>query len=96
MMPGVDNFAHVGGLTVGIVGGFAFMPHLVKKSKGRWTRLIVVVITFPLLIALFITLFSVFYGYVAKGNEINCEWCENINCAESLLGEDWCKGRITF
>ena len=95
MMPGVDNFAHVGGLVVGIIGGFAFMPRLVSK-RGRWTRLIVVLITFPLLIALFVVLISLFYGYVAKGNNIDCEWCENINCAEVLLGEDWCKGKISF
>jgi len=95
MMPGVDNFAHVGGLIVGIVGGFAFMPRLVNK-KGRWTRLIIVLVTFPLLIALFAGLFSLFYGYVAKGNNIDCEWCENINCAEVLLGEDWCKGKISL
>jgi len=95
MMPGVDNFAHVGGLVVGVIGGFAFMPRLVNK-KGRWTRLIVVAITFPLLLALFITLFVVFYDYVAEGNNIDCEWCENINCAEVLLGEDWCKGKISL
>jgi len=95
MMPGVDNFAHVGGLVVGIVGGFAFMPRLVNK-KGRWTRLIVVAITFPLLIALFAGLFSLFYGYVAEGNNIDCEWCEQINCASALLGEDWCKRSTIF
>lgn len=90
MMPGVDNFAHVGGLVVGLVGGFAFMPHLIK-GKGRWARLIVVCITFPLLLAIFGGLLYLFYGYVAKGNNIDCEWCENINCAKKLLGENWCK-----
>jgi len=95
MMPGVDNFAHVGGLVVGIVGGFAFMPRLVNH-KGRWTRLIVVAITFPLLIALFVALFVLFYNYVAKGNNIDCSWCEQINCASSLLGEEWCKRTSLF
>lgn len=90
MMPGVDNFAHVGGLVVGLVGGFAFMPHLIK-GKGRWARLIVVCITFPLLVAIFGGLLYLFYGYVAKGNNIDCEWCESINCAKQLLGEGWCK-----
>jgi len=89
MMPGVDNFAHVGGLVVGLVGGFALLPHLVKGNK-RCVRFLVVLITFPLLIALMATLIWLFYGYVGQGNSIECEWCEEINCAKSIMGEDWC------
>ena len=91
MMPGVDNFAHVGGLCFGLVGGFAMLPHLVRGRGGK-VRLCVVIITFPLLLAMFGAMFGLFYGYVAKGNNIDCKWCEQINCAEALLGEDWCRG----
>jgi len=91
MMPGVDNFAHVGGLIVGLVGGFALIPHLVKGNK-RCCRFCVVIITFPLLIAEMGILFWLFYGYVAQGNDIECEWCEEINCAKAIMGEDWCNG----
>jgi len=91
MMPGVDNFAHVGGLIVGLVGGFALLPDFVKGKK-RCVRFLVVIITFPLLIAIMAFFIWLFYGYVGKGNSIECEWCENINCAKAIMGEDWCKG----
>jgi len=100
MMPGTDNFAHVGGLLFGIVGGFAFLPSLInekiKTQKGqtraKTTRACVVLLTFPLLIAMMGGLIYLFYGYVAKGHDIDCKWCQEINCASALFGESYCQG----
>lgn len=89
MMPGVDNFAHVGGLLVGLVGGFALLPRL-KKGQGGTARLVVAVVTLPFLLALFGSMLWLFYGKVAKGNKNVCPWCMNINCPSSILGKKWC------
>lgn len=89
MMPGVDNFAHVGGLLIGLVGGFALLPKL-RKGQGGTARLFVAVVMFPVLLAVFGGLLWLFYGKVAKGNKNVCPWCMNINCPSSLLGKKWC------
>ena len=91
MMPGIDNFAHVGGLLVGLVGGFALLPRL-RKGQGGTARLVVAVVMFPVLLAGFGGLLWLFYGKVAKGDKDVCPWCMNINCPSSLLGKKWCSG----
>lgn len=86
LLPGVDNFAHVGGFVMGIVTGFIFLPNLsYGKCQARW-RMCAVCTFVPVCVALFVVAISVFYTSV----DVNewCEWCSAISCLPLL---EWCK-----
>lgn len=86
LLPGVDNFAHVGGFIMGILTGFIFLPNLsYGKCQARW-RTFVVCTFIPLVIAFFVILFTVFYIGIDATEW--CTWCVNIDCIQVL---DWCK-----
>jgi hypothetical protein len=75
-LPWVDNFAHLGGLMFGTFLGFAFLPYI---SFGKWDRrrkIIQIVVSIGLTIALFIVLCIVFF--VDQTN--SCAGCHYINC----------------
>lgn len=78
LFPGVDNFAHFGGLVVGLLAAFIFLPsmHIGRWSMGK--RLLQVCIALPLLLAYFIGFLSAFY-HGLNGNNF-CSWCHYIAC----------------
>jgi len=85
LLPGVDNFAHLGGFTMGIVTGFIFLPNLsYGKCQARW-RICVVCTFIPLAIALFTVGFVLFYSNVDSSEW--CSWCYYLSCAPIL---NWC------
>jgi membrane associated rhomboid family serine protease len=85
LLPGVDNFAHIGGFIMGIVTGFVFLPHL-SYGKSAWKcKLFVLLGCIPLMFALFAIGLSVFYSSVDAHGW--CDWCQNLNCA----GGPWCE-----
>ncbi|KYR01878.1 beta-lactamase family protein [Tieghemostelium lacteum] len=84
-LPGVDNYAHLGGFVMGILTGWIFLPNLTpKKAVGR--RLCLILIAIPLTVAIFVTLFVVFYKRIDSA-----EWCPNCSNFTCLKFLSWCK-----
>lgn len=78
LFPGIDNFAHFGGLVVGLLAAFVFLPSM---HIGGWSigmRLLQVCVALPLLIAYFVGFLVPFY-VTWKGNSF-CSWCHYIAC----------------
>jgi len=85
-LPGVDNFAHLGGFVMGIITGFIFLPNLgYGKCQTRW-RICVICTFVPAAIVLFAASFIAFYTGV-NANEW-CSWCGQLSCIDAL---PWCK-----
>lgn len=86
MLPGIDNFAHLGGFLTGIAAGLCFLP---INAFGRWDRrrklFFRFVLGVPGVFALFTTLILVFI----TGN-VNCPWCKYLNC---IPGMPWCESK---
>jgi hypothetical protein len=60
VLPGVDNFAHIGGLIMGVITGFIFLPALnPAKRVVNKSRLLTVMIFLPLMVAVFVGCFYV-------------------------------------
>jgi len=85
LLPGVDNFAHLGGFTMGIIIGFVFLPNLsLGKCQTRW-RVCIVCTFIPISIVLFVVGLAVFYA----GIDISewCGWCMYMSCIPLF---NWC------
>jgi len=86
ILPGVDNFCHLGGLVMGVFTGFIFLPNLsYGKCQARW-RLCVICTFVPLSVVLFCAAFIGFYTGVNATQW--CGWCSEISCISVL---PWCQ-----
>eukprot|EP01117_Protostelium_nocturnum_P008315 TRINITY_DN296_c0_g1_i2.p1 TRINITY_DN296_c0_g1~~TRINITY_DN296_c0_g1_i2.p1 ORF type:complete len:426 (+),score=139.58 TRINITY_DN296_c0_g1_i2:225-1502(+) len=85
LLPGVDNFCHFGGLIMGIVTGFLFLPNLSSGKAAARKRLFVVCITIPIVLLLIVGGFIVFY---TTNSSRWCTFCSEITCIKVL---PWCK-----
>jgi len=87
LLPGVDNFCHVGGFIMGIITGFVFLPNLsYGKCQARW-RVCIICTCIPLAIVLFVVSLVAFYAGVDANGW--CTWCSDISCVKVL---SWCNG----
>jgi len=86
ILPGVDNFAHIGGLIMGILTGFIFLPSLNPARKAQQGRLKTVIVCVVLASGLFVAMFAVFYKQIDASEW--CYGCQYITCLHSL---SWCK-----
>lgn len=85
LLPGIDNFAHIGGFVQGIIGACIFLPIVGKanpSSKPRWGLALVCI---PIDILLLVGGFVAFY----VGTNVYgwCSFCSWIDCVPIL---DWC------
>jgi membrane associated rhomboid family serine protease len=86
LLPGIDDFCHIGGLIMGIITSFIFLPNLsYGKCQARW-RTVLVCTLIPLVVVLFIVSLVAFYTQV--NTNAWCSWCENINCLQIF---SWCQ-----
>lgn len=76
-LPWIDNWAHVGGFFVGIVTGFAFLPHMHFSDKDRVRKALLTIEARVVLLAIFIGLLVTFY--LVDSPEF-CTWCKYVNC----------------
>ncbi|CAG8579224.1 11039_t:CDS:2 [Paraglomus occultum] len=84
LLPGLDNFSHIGGFIMGILTGLVFMPTLkFTKLQGRVTWALRL-IAFPIALILFITLTKNFY---TADPSARCHWCKYLSC---LPVNGWC------
>jgi len=80
----VDNFAHVGGFITGIFSGLIFMPTIIFGKWDLRRKRFLMVISVPILIGMFIWVFSSFY----EEGRSSCTWCKYVTC---IPVNDWCK-----
>jgi membrane associated rhomboid family serine protease len=73
LMPGVDNYCHIGGFVMGILSGIVFIPAMHIGKFNRKARLIQVIVVAPIMIAVFIVPYIVFYSGLPPINQ----WCPN-------------------
>jgi len=93
LLPGVDNFCHIGGFIMGIITGFIFLPNLsYGKCQARW-RTCVVCTFIPIAIVIFVMSLVAFYAGVNVQGW--CTGCAYISCLPVL---NWCQpgGGIQF
>ncbi|KAF9159308.1 hypothetical protein DFQ26_006707 [Actinomortierella ambigua] len=83
LLPGLDNFAHIGGFLAGILSGLIFMPAIFFSKRDKLIKLGLRVIALPLLILILVLGITNFYS----GNPATCSWCRLLDC---LPINGWC------
>lgn len=78
LLPGLDNFAHIGGFCVGILGGLIFAPSLHPTRRHRIITWVLRVIAFGLLVGYFAGLATNFYN--SPDPTKACTWCRYLSC----------------
>ncbi|XP_077980039.1 inactive rhomboid protein 1-like isoform X1 [Glandiceps talaboti] len=76
MLPWIDNFAHIGGFLSGILLAFTFLPYIHFGEFDRKRKIIMMVVSFIVYLALMTVGFLVFYLYPVT----DCTWCYYLNC----------------
>ena len=87
LLPGIDNFSHIGGFCVGILGGMVFAPsiHATRNHMiGIW---ILQIAGISLLVAYFVALGLNFYQSADPRQA--CRWCRYLSCLPVF---ESCKG----
>ncbi|KAH9944507.1 rhomboid-domain-containing protein [Epithele typhae] len=87
-IPYVDNFAHLGGLLMGLLVGMALYPIISPSTRHRSIVIALRILSLPLIVALFIVLIRNFY--TTDPNQA-CSWCRYLSCIPSSLNNH-CKG----
>ncbi|SCV72534.1 BQ2448_4071 [Microbotryum intermedium] len=77
LVPGVDNFAHVGGFCMGLLTSILLLPiiHQTKRHRGIFIALRIMAL--PLAIALYVLLVRNFY---VNDPAKMCHWCRYLSC----------------
>ncbi|GAM24483.1 hypothetical protein SAMD00019534_076580, partial [Acytostelium subglobosum LB1] len=84
-LPGVDNFAHLGGFIMGVLSSLIFLPNLTtRKATGK--RICQLVVAIPLTGGILFALFFLFYRNIQASTW--CPICKYITCLQFL---SWCK-----
>lgn len=78
LLPGLDNFAHIGGLAVGILGGLIFAPAIHTTRTHRITVWVLRVVALGLLVGFFVGLATNFYN--SDDPTKACTWCRYLSC----------------
>lgn len=85
LLPMLDNFSHIGGFIGGFLLGLVFMAGVFKDRKGRryWAPYgkVVAVAAFLVAVALFITMFGVFYD--GMNGSSWCPNCVHLSCLDA-------------
>ena len=86
LLPGIDNFAHLGGSMLGFSVAMVILNPINKSlvDSSRWIRYRIIGVLLSL--AYLLIFFYVFY-FVADVTE-ECEWCNYISCLPEF--KSWC------
>lgn len=77
LLPGIDNFSHIGGFIMGICTGLLLMPRQHFSKWDRFTKQALKIASVPLILLLFIGLLIAFYN--SSASQV-CSWCKYLNC----------------
>jgi len=83
LLPGIDNFAHIGGAIVGFVSSMAVLPHPDKEPK--WREILVRTLGVLFTISCFVVGFALFYFVDVQAE---CTWCKYASCIPVY---NWCE-----
>ncbi|UZJ55332.1 hypothetical protein CBS101457_004652 [Exobasidium rhododendri] len=78
LLPGLDNFAHIGGFAVGMLGGLIFCPSIHETKRHRIITWIIRVVAAGLLVGFFVGLGTNFY--FSEDPNKACTWCRYLSC----------------
>eukprot|EP00049_Salpingoeca_infusionum_P006385 m.106125 g.106125 ORF g.106125 m.106125 type:complete len:632 (-) comp13293_c0_seq7:443-2338(-) len=83
-LPYVDNWAHIGGFVFGAVSAIVFLPYV---TFGKWDRVrkrCLLFFCMPLLVALFLVGFVLFYNIQFTYACLDCDYIQCIEYVENL------------
>lgn len=87
LLPGLDNFSHIGGFCVGLLGGAMFGPSIHPSKKHKMVVGVVRVVAAALLVGFMVGLGKNFYG--EQDPTKACTWCRYLSCLPVFSS---CKG----
>ncbi|PWN92918.1 rhomboid-domain-containing protein [Acaromyces ingoldii] len=87
LLPALDNFAHIGGFAVGILGGLMFCSSIHPTKRHRLIVWVFRVIAAGLLVGFFVGLATNFYS--SDDPNKACTWCRYLSCLPAF---PQCKG----
>lgn len=87
LLPGIDNFSHIGGFCIGILGGMIFAPSIHATRKHMLVVWILRVVGLGLAVAYFVALSLNFYRSADPSQA--CRWCRYMSCLPVFSS---CKG----
>lgn len=91
LLPGLDNFSHIGGFCVGILGGMVFAPSIHSTKTHMFINWLCRLIGMGLLIAFIVALVLNFYRNDDPATA--CKWCRYLSCLPMF---DACRGYGTY
>jgi hypothetical protein len=83
LLPGLDNFAHIGGFAVGILGGAMLGPSIHESRRHRIVTTVIRIIAAALLVGFFVGLATNFYN--SQDPSKACTWCRYLSWWVSLF-----------
>jgi hypothetical protein len=87
LLPGIDNFAHIGGSIVGYFVAMALLPiqfRFERNKKLKWFCIRI----FGIAMTIFYFALSLYVLYFQKDFNSKCKWCEYTSCIPVW---NWCK-----
>lgn len=78
LLPGIDNFSHIGGFCLGILSGMIFAPSIHSTKAHFLACWILRVIGLSLTVAYFVALTLNFYNSTDPAKA--CQWCRYLSC----------------
>ncbi|KAL5495301.1 hypothetical protein ACEPAI_764 [Sanghuangporus weigelae] len=87
-IPYVDNFAHLGGMLMGLLVGLVFYPVISETKRHRLITWGFRLAALPLIIVLFVVLTKNFY---TDDPSASCSWCRYLSCIP-MSSNNYCKG----
>jgi len=88
LIPGIDNFSHIGGFSMGILLAILLFPVLHQTITHRWTFYTVRVIALIGAILMFVLLYRNFF---TADPATSCNWCRYLSCWPTA-SNNRCKG----
>lgn len=85
LLPGIDNFSHIGGFVMGILTGLVLVPTIDFSKIHKRFNWSLRVVFLPIVVLLFFLLIRNFYVQSDPAN--TCRWCKYLSC---LPVAGWC------
>lgn len=86
LLPGIDNFAHIGGSAGGFLVSLLLVPRT-KEGKSLKYAKVACIVGPPLLLIYFGLGIAILFTPVLRTSVWGCKWCEYLNCLPVF---HWC------
>jgi membrane associated rhomboid family serine protease len=85
-LPFVPNWAHLGGLVMGLCCGVVLMPYVSFSKRDDFEKKVAHVVCFAVIIACYIFGLSMLLCNDCEGVWDSCSGCDNFNCQDYVAG----------